>query len=406
MNVFQKINNFYISEIFIILILITLPLGFAVNSISIILFLLLAIYTAFVKGIQNKPNSLNLVLISFYVLCILSLFWTDNITNTKIGLVRFLAYITIPIAFFLNQNINIDQTKIVSIFSKTLVFYALYCLIVGFIKFINTKDISYLFYHKLSGNLSNMNAIYLSVFISFGIAYFLNKKIKSKIDILCCIFLSIFLILLSSKTIITITLIFAVFLYFKKFELKKITLKYKVAITVILLIFSITSINFIDRIKTEFSTTKLNEVLNKKDFGHVYIWTGTGLRVFQIKAFTEILSEEKNYLLGSGLNNSQENLNKKYKEYNFYPGFLNYNYHNQYIQIVSELGLLGLFLISLIFFFLLKKAFFYKDYFFVTFIFLILVVCITESFLWRQRGMVFFLTISLLFYNKKKLTLE
>jgi O-antigen ligase len=124
--------------------------------------------------------------------------------------------------------------------------------------------------------------------------------------------------------------------------------------------------------------------------------------MFQIKVFTEVLEEQKILFLGEGLNNSQNSLIDKYKEYNLYPGFYNYNYHNQYIQIFAELGLVGLLILLLILFIIIKNATKHKDYFLLSFIILILLVCITESFLWRQRGMVFFVTITLLFNQRKK----
>jgi O-antigen ligase len=401
MNAFQKIKNYNIFEVLLALILITLPLGYAVNSISIILFLLITIYSAIVKGFKLEFNTLNILFLGFYILCLCSLFWTNNLETTQEGLIRFLSYLTIPLAFILN-NTKIRSNVVFNAFSKSLVVYGVYALALGILKAIQNKDIGYLFYHKLSNNLSNMNAIYLSVFMSFGIAYFLNKKIKSKVDVFCATFLSLFLILLSSKTIITITFLLSLTLFLKKFKLNKISLKNKVIIVASLLFFLIASLNFVNRFKSEFDTTKIGEVLHKKDFGHVYLWSGSGLRIFQIKAFTEILAEQKNFFLGSGLNNSQNSLNQKYIEYNLYPGFLNYNYHNQYVQIFAELGIIGLGLLLLIAFLILKNAIKYKNYFLISFIILILVVCISESFLWRQRGMVFFITITLLFNQRKK----
>jgi O-antigen ligase len=406
MNVYQRIKKHNISEILLGLILVTLPLGFAVNSVSLILFLFATIYSAIVKGFKIKLNTIDVLFVLFYILCLTSLFWTNNIDETKGGLVRFLSYLIIPLGFTFNYNTNIRKDFIFNAFSKSLVFYGAYALTLGIFKAFQNKDLSYLFYHKLSNNLSNMNAIYLSAFISFGIAFFLNKKRKSKFEVFCVIFLSLFLVLLSSKIIITITLLLSVILYFKKFKLNKISLQNKAIILAVLLLFSMASLNFVNRFKTEFDTTKITEVLQEKDFGHSYIWTGFGLRVFQIKAFTEVLIEQKKIILGEGLNNSQKSLITKYKKYNLYPGFYNFNYHNQYIQIFAELGIIGLGILLLILFLILKKAIKDKDYFLLSFIILILVVCITESFLWRQRGMVFFITITLLFSQRKKNLIE
>jgi hypothetical protein len=400
MNVFPKIKTYSIEEVLVILILISLPLGFVVNSISIILLFVGSFLLKFIKIEKNEFNIIIILLIMFYVLSFSSLLWTDSITNTKIGLSRFLSFLIIPLAFAVRSNKKLQKEKVIKIFSKSLVFYASYCLIRGLINTFRTKDVSYLFYHKLSGNLSNMNAIYLSVFISFAITYYLNKKIKSKLDIFSILFLSLFLILLSSKIVITITIMSSIFILSKNFRLKKVSLSHKRFAGIILLLFFLASLNFYDRVEEEFYKTKVSEVLTKKEFGHIYLWTGTGLRMFQIRAFTEILLEKKKYFLGLGLNNSQKSLNDKYNEYDLYPGFQNYNFHNQYIQIQAELGFTGLLLVVSILIIMLKQAISFKDYFLLSFIFLIVFVFMTESFIWRQRGMVFFITILLLFNRK------
>jgi len=401
-NAYKKINLSNILEILLILILVTLPLGgYAINSIAVILFFIASIFSYS----RNKPTLyFSKIVYSFfaiYSLFLLSLVWTDNLQNTLDGLVRFLSYLVLPIAFLLNTNHTFNKEKILRTFSKSLIFFAVYCILFGVVKVIINKDFSYLFYHELSGNLSNLNAIYLSVFTSFGISYFLFKNDKSRFDKFGFAFLSFFLVLLSSKIIIITTFLGFLLYFLKNLNIWKINAKFLLLFIGFSIVFGFSSSNLKERIKIEFEKTNLQEVLTKKDFGHVYLWTGTGLRIFQIKAFVEILKEQKKILLGLGLNNSQKYLNKKYQEYNLYPGFLNYNFHNQYIQVFAELGLVGFLLFLVLFYGLLKNAIISKDYFFISFIFLILVVCFTESFLWRQRGMVFFILILLIFSKKK-----
>ncbi|MEE9406942.1 MAG: O-antigen ligase family protein [Polaribacter sp.] len=392
------LNN--ISKISLTLVLITLPLGFAVNSISIILFFLVGCF----KLIQLKErvvfNKLMALFIGFYILCFLSLFWSDNVKSTTEGLPRFLPYIILPIAFLLN-NIRVDKREeVLNFFSKSLVYYAFYCLLIGALNTYKYSDFSYLFYHKLSNNLSNMNAIYLSVFISFGIGFFLTKKGKTKLDSFSLFFLALFLILLSSKIIITFTLLFTLVFFLKRKNTKKLNYKYSIIIFGVTLILLLASNNVIKRIKKEIDKTNISEALNKNEFGNVYLWTGASLRIFQIRAFYEIITEQQKYYLGFGLNNSQNSLNKKYSEYKLYPGYLSYNYHNQYIQVFAELGVLGFILLLMIFYTLIKQSILYKDFSLFYMIMLIMVVCFTESFLWRQRGMVFFITIALLSLKK------
>jgi len=400
MNVLKKVNFTNILEFSLVLILVTLLLGYAFNSISIGIFFLAAFFYALKNRFIIEFNQISIFFICFYCICLISLFWTSNSTITSKGLISLIPYLLLPLGFLFISKININKKKIFDLFSKAIALGALYSLLLGVIKSLVNHDISYLFYHNLSNNLSNLSAIYFSVFVSFGICYYLIKTPKSRLDYFTILFLALFLILLSSKTIIAITIINSLILLFWKKTKIKFILKNILILIALLVVFIFASKNIVNRVKVEFDKTKFNEVLSKKEFGHVYPWTGASLRVFQIKAFCEITSQQKNILLGSGLKNSQESLNNKYKEYNVYPGFLNYNYHNQYIQTIAELGIVGLLLLLLIFSSLIKRGIIKKDSFLLSFLILIIVICITESFLWRQRGMVFFITISLLYTRK------
>ena len=400
-NVLQKLNLDTISELLVLLILITIPLGFALNSISIILFSLYGIILFLKKKNKIQINILAALFIIFFLCGLLSLFWTSNIVNTFNGIIDFLPYLALPIGFIFQKNYINKITQILRLLSIAVIVFSFYSFVFGVLNSYLNYDSSYLFYHKLSNNLSGLNAIYLSVLVSFSIGFFLIQS-KSILNSLALFMLSVFLVLLSSKLIIFFTLLFSIIYLIRIIINKEFKKKYFYLIILGLIILPISSKNILKRIKVEIDKTKVSEILQKKEFGQVYLWTGTGLRVFQAKVFLEILEEHQNYFLGFGLDNSQESLKSKYKEYNLYPGFYEYNYHNQYIQIVSELGVVGLIILISLFFVLLKTAISKKDFFLLYFALLIVSVCFTETFLWRQRGMVFFILISLLLFKKKK----
>lgn len=392
-----KIIKENIADYFILTILITLVLGGrAFNSIAIFSYAVFFIYNLITSKIKISYNRLSFALILFYLFCSSSLIWTENIKNTKEALIRFLPYLILSTIAFLNFRNKI----ILKLFSKYLVLVCYYCICLGIYKSILYSDITFLFYHKLSGNLGDVNAIYLSVFVSFSISFFLYKSKKTLFDKFGIFSLFLFLILLSSKMILIITIINSSLFFIKN---KNFCLDKRKTVVLIIsgFLLVLASFNLSKRVKVEFEKTQFYEVLNTKDFGHVYIWTGSGLRVFQIKLFFEILNEKEKYFFGFGLNASQESLVEKYKSYNLYPGFYYYNYHNQYLQTFSELGIIGFLLLFYIFFCLINHCYNTKNLFLLTFVLLILFVCLTETFLWRQRGMVFFITISLLLYNRK-----
>lgn len=404
-SVYQKNKRLNLNEILLLLVLITLPIkGYAINSTAVILFLIFSLYSFLKKDKTFVINKISILFIGIYAVSFLSLIWSDNLKNTSQGLTRFLSYLIIPISFSLQPLLVNKKNKILDLFVKLLFFYSIYAVLMALNQAIKNQDISFLFYHKLSANFGNMNAIYLSVYTSFSVLFILIKKRKSNFDKFILLYLLLFLILLSSKTILIITFILLFhFILRKRFLLMNKQKKTYISLLfIVLLIAAFASTNIVNRVKVEIDKTKVVEVLNTKKFTHIYLWTGFGLRVFQVKMFYEISKEKGNILLGMGLNNAQATLNEKYMQYNLYPGFLGYNYHNQYIQIFAELGLFGLIVLLLIFFSIVRKAFISKDYLLLYFITLVLGVCLTETFLWRQRGMVFFLTITLLLYKTSR----
>ncbi len=405
MNVLSKfIDSQEIDMWLISLVLITLPLKHSINSVVIIITFLYFLYNYSVN--KNKPkleiNPISISFISIYLLAIISLSWSVDIDESIKGLSQKLSYLILPILFVLIPKLSKSELNLIfSNFSKAVVLYALYCLSVGLFSYLKSSNSDVLFYHNLSKPLDNINAIYMSTYTAFSLLYFFTKKLKQKSDYFYLTVLSVFLVLLSSKLVISVTLIAIGLspLFFKKETKKRILKTFFLISTLIILIFL--SKKIVDRFTIEINNTNFSEVFSKNEFGQVYYWTGASLRLFQIRAFVELLEEDAIFFSGYGIDASQDMLKKKYIQYNLYPGFYHFNFHNQYLQIFSELGLLGLLFLISIFYFSLKEAYVNKNFFYLSFIILIAILCVTESYLWRQRGMVFFITVTLLFFKEK-----
>ena len=99
-------------------------------------------------------------------------------------------------------------------------------------------------------------------------------------------------------------------------------------------------------------------------------------------------------------------LAKKALEYKVYlgdenqEGYQTKNFHNQYLQVFAELGLFGIFLLLLMLGLSLKTAIKNKDFVAIAFTILMISLFLTESFLWRQRGVLFFTIFYILFNTK------
>jgi O-antigen ligase len=358
-----------------------------------------AIFSFVTKKGKLKPIKPSVLLLVFFFCALLSLYPIQRFDKIE----SFLPFLILPLSFLVvSIRENITKEVVFNFCDIAMVLYSLYTLLRALFKFLETKSLNVFYYHDLSGNLNNMSAIYLSMLVSFSLLIIISKKNKNIQELSKLLILATLLVLLSSKTIIGITILIVSVFGLKHLFIKKTFKKKYILYLLIILSLSLASKSIRDRVKFEYQKTKIEEVLNKKEFGHVYLWTGIGLRAFQVRAFYEIFREGKVGWLGLGYKNSQEALDNKYKEYNFYPGFYGFNFHNQYVQTFAELGVIGFLMMLLLFGFLLYNAIKSKDFLFISFVVLVFSICFTESLLWRQRGMIFFIVLSLLFYNSYK----
>lgn len=152
----------------------------------------------------------------------------------------------------------------------------------------------------------------------------------------------------------------------------------------------------------------MKEAWSNQKFNQTDFFSGSSFRVYQARLFFEFLKEENIFWTGFGLNASYKKIEEKGIQNNvfqgneFIEGYQKKNFHNQYIQVFAELGILGFILLVLILIINLKNAIKHKDFIHIAFAVLMISLFLTESFLWRQRGVVFFTAFYCLFNNIKK----
>jgi O-antigen ligase len=397
MNVISKIKAFLDSREFlgylIALILSTLLIGFAPSSIAVGVFVFFALRYSIIHK-EKQTIDLKLVLpIALYLLFSLTLFWTVDDDQTKKGVDRTVVLLLIPIAFNFVPKFTLKSFNLIlRLFTGANVLFGLFFLVSASIRYFRTSSLSAFTYHELVSDL-NLNAIYVSVMFAISLFYVLSTKGKKIKDILKIIFFSILIILLSSKTILTV-LILGCLVYLFYFKVSKVKL---VAIIIIgALIFGFASKKTLERILFE-KETKVKEVWTENQFGQVYLWTGTSIRLLQLRILKEQIEEEQIFWKGFGLFASKDNIKKRHQEFNTYPGFHSYNYHNQYAQIFSETGIFGLALLLSMLGVLFVGAIKSKNFLFLMFSITVAIVFFTESLLWRQSGLFLFIILYCLF---------
>ncbi|MFY7810097.1 MAG: O-antigen ligase family protein [Flavobacterium sp.] len=416
----DKLNQYNLDVFAILLLLLSIPLNYGISNATLIFLILTSLFI-------SKKITINIGLmlpIFLYVLMLFSYFWSIDKSVTIQSLLKEVSLFLVPISFFLFGKIEENQfKKIVLYYAYGIAIYSLVFLLIAFYKYLNTNDIAVFYYHELV--TKDVNAIHFSIFVSISIFILLLYGKKNLYNYILMSFLGIFLLLLSSKTVI---FSFVVLLLFYEIFYSKIAQRLRLR-NIIIFGILIISMLFIGKVKERFmsefqaNTTKsishnvidknpstvniisMKEAWNNHTFSPNDYFPGSAFRVYQSRVFFELMQENKVYLTGFGLGASQEKIKVKTLNYNlfsgneFQEGYQNKNFHNQYFQIFSEIGIFGFLILIVMIGYSIQKSLKYKNFIFFAFISLMMIVFFTESFLWRQRGILFFITLYCVFHQ-------
>ena len=414
-----------------ILLLVTLPISMALNNVLLGVF-----FVSSLLYIRKSKITLSLIYLFPIVLFTwmsISYFWSIDLKRTLSALPKEISLLLVPIAFMLLPAFTKEQkNKILKYYSYAMLVYVVFFLIRALIRFLITKETSVFFYHGPDNDTDSglvprlLNAIHVSVYVAIAFFYFFIKEQKTKWEQVVSILMFVFVILLASKNII---LVFVLLILIQVFFYSKIANRLRLRnLTLLLLVLGgILSFSKIkERFLIEFTSNtekslshnvtvnngvgvnniSIYEAWNKESFTHNDFFPGTSFRVYQLRMFTEFLEEDNIFWKGFGLNASLNKLLEKEKQYNLYPGYGTFNFHNQYVQNFAELGVIGFLLLLLILYLNTKKAFSTKDFMHIAFAVLMISLFLTESFLWRQRGVLFFMLLYGLFNAESTSKLE
>jgi O-antigen ligase len=377
------------------LVLISVPMPYTFSSIALAVIGAVALMGMGHRQIHWRPSYLWPMLL--FGLIVLSLFWTQDLGKSLRGIGRQLPLLVMPLSFLFWPKF--DQKvwhKGVFIGGLAGALLALFAVARAALRSVGQGDYSPFFYHELV-DFWELNAIYVSAVsatyvLFFWLVYAPEKGRSRRALILGGIHLG-FLILLSSKNIILTTLLigFVAKTYTHRKRLKRLIL---IAVVCVAAVVALSQTPWGARWAQQ-QSTPIADAWTCEGFTDIYPWTGTTLRVFFTRVFVEQLSEDQAWLTGYGINAGQAKIAQGQNRYFVYCGYNTYNLHNQYWQTIFELGLIGGVLLVVMLLQLARAGVKRRDWFQLGFALLMVALMVTETYLWRQRGLIHFMILYL-----------
>ena len=356
----------------------------------VVLFFIIALYTMVKKrsiifNSTSKFTNLLAINISVFLLLLISLIYSNNITFGLKYIFRSLPLFLFPIAFFfLKDSKSIFSFKLflkvkLYFYISTLTLFIVIFFIFYFRGFVTENyflNYSYRIIHQL-GRYS-MHPIYASLITSisiiFSISLFKIRKYKLLI-IVGNILLILNLILLSRKSaIIIMSIFFLIFILFNK----SIKIKIKFLFILLTLMLFVGIIKFIPDISNRF-----NDFVILFDNTKV---SSTNLRLNLIDVSIDAIKEEP--FLGYGIGDTKDILSNLENKNNFFKDKY-YNTHNQYLNFMLATGFLGL-LLFIVFLFKNLQMVALGSFEQLSIVLLFILLMFIENILDRQNGVIYF----------------
>ncbi len=379
----------------------TLPLSLKLNGLSIILAACIILVQFAWRPFL--PDRRKLIYLLFPVLFFLwhakELFGSHPFLPVWKETEKMLSFLVIPLLFALSRIGKGAFTRAaVAGLVPALVIGGIFMLAAAGIRFIHSENWNEFIYHNLAKPI-HPGAIYFSLYLLFAMFKLDDEAwlkhhhgLKTGIGL----YLLFVLLLCASKLLIGLGLPLLAWHYRRLFFQGRT--KYRKLIVALFFLVALGSIPFVKRVAT-LVHPKL-EMVGLENFKGSPEPNGLNLRLILWRFGIEILNEQHAWFKGVGMSRTQELLNLKFYQYGMYTGtnkgtdtgYLNYNFHNQYIETTVTSGIPGLvFLIVILVVFAIQP----RNRLFAPTMFILIIsgFFLTESVLERQAGIVFFCLI-------------
>jgi len=221
----------------------------------------------------------------------------------------------------------------------------MYCLVMACEEFHWQHDTSVFFYHSLTSAVS-VNAVFFSAYVIIAILFLLyspNGPVAARwLRIGLILFFTGVMILLSSRLLLVLLIV--IYLYWLSGQFHRGRKIWKVAGAGLLIVMGTGLLAFTDnpvsrRVK-DINPAVLQQSISPAGTAHSR-FDGLSLRLLMWQYAFEILQEHRAWVFGVSAGDSQALLDQKYLDAGMSQGYLGYNFHNEYIEVLVRSGFLG-----------------------------------------------------------------
>lgn len=335
-------------------------------------------------------NKYFLAWFSIFLLDFIGLFYTHHFFTGWKHMESKATLVAIP--FILTAGPFTDNTgyrRLLSAYCLLLAGTCLYCLSMAVVQYHWQHDDSVFFYHALSSAVS-VNAVFFSGYLIVALLFLLFSPFPAVTSPLLrrvlILFFTGMMILLSSKLLLVLlTVIFFFYLAGRNpLRLKKWYLfGLGLLITAGIMTLALTD-NPVGRRYREILPDEQLNTLSQPAFN------GVSIRLLMWQYAWQILNEQHAWVFGVSAGDSQELLDQKYLAAGMSQGYLRYDFHNEYIEVLVRSGIVGGFIFILAIALLIDMARFAGTIEAGFTIALLLLVLLTESALEMQHTLFLF----------------
>ncbi|BDS09652.1 sugar transferase [Aureispira anguillae] len=406
----KKINREWAVTIGSALVFITLSLSSPLNVITLYSLGLYSLYQIVAKRKFQYYHEFSVLCLSFFLSHLLHYGIDFNLPTLSYELERKLPFLFLPVLWMNLAIKNIAQyrDRVFLLFSYGMNIIGAFLLLFAGLAFLQTGDFNSFYYHNLVAILDG-NAIYYSLLFTISLISLFEAygKQPNRWILPLTAFNTILIILLSSKLFVFI-MVLLYFYYFLLSPKNRLLL-----ITISILAIGVQFLINTENITKRYANVNIERLwtFRQPDISPATHFDGFSLRKELWRMGMELSLQNTNtFLLGIGPGDAQDQLNEKIRSNNMYigekgtedTGFLNYNFHNQYVQTLVEVGLLGFVILILVLIYLIQLGLKNKDKKLLLINLIFMASFLTESLLSRQIGIVAFVGFNALFVIEEK----